>query len=161
LRDVRDGPRSLDELIAFDVAHADVAMSLFGQDLFTAAQRTEGLDAPAYRDALAKLARFRERIATVFASQRLAALVAPVSGPPWRIDTEAGDRAGTASSSAIAAISGYPSVAVPAELLDELPVGIAFVGMPWTEPELVEIAGAFEAARGAFPPPRYLVTVGD
>ena len=161
LHDVRDGPHSLAELIAFDVAHADVAMSLFGQDLFTAAQRTEGLDAPAYRDALAALARLRERVATVFASQRLAALVAPVTGPAWRIDTEAGDRVGAASSSAIAAISGYPSVAVPAELLGDLPVGIAFVGMPWTEPELVEMASAFESARGAFPPPRYLATVGD
>jgi amidase len=161
LRDVQDGPRSLDELMAFDLAHADIAMSLFGQDLFVAAQRTEGLDAPAYRDALASLARFRERVAMAFASQRLAALVAPVTGPAWRIDTEAGDRAETASSSAIAAISGYPSVAVPAEMLRELPVGIAFVGTPWTEPGLVEIASAFEAARGAFAPPRYLETVGD
>jgi amidase len=148
-------------LIAYDVANAGVAMSFFGQDLFQAAQRTQGLDAPAYRDALASLARFRERVATAFASQRLVALVAPVTGPAWRIDTEAGDRAGSASSSAIAAISGYPSVAVPAELLDELPVGIAFVGAPWTEPELVELASAFEAARGAFAPPRYLATVGD
>ena len=161
LRGVRDGPRSLDELIAFDTAHADVTMSLFGQDLFVAARGTQGLDAPAYRDALASLARFRERVAAAFASQRLAALVAPVTGPAWRIDTAAGDRAGSASSSAIAAVSGYPSVAVPAELLNELPVGIAFVGMPWTEPELVEIAGAFETARGAFPPPRYLATIGD
>jgi len=161
LRDVRDGPHSLDELIAFDIAHADVAMSIFGQDLFVSAQRTEGLDAPAYRDALASLARFRERVATTFASQRLAALVAPVTGPAWRIDTETGDRAGTPSSSAIAAVSGYPSVAVPAELLHELPVGIAFVGMPWTEPELTDMASAFEAARGVFPPPRYLATIGE
>jgi amidase len=161
LRDVRDGPRSLDELIAFDLAHADVAMPFFDQDLFVAAQRTEGLDAPAYRDALASLARFRERVATVFATQRLAALVAPVTGPAWRIDTEIGDRVGSASSSAIAAVSGYPSVAVPAELIGDLPVGISFVGTPWTEPQLVEIARAFETARGAFPPPRYLATVGD
>jgi amidase len=161
LRDVRDGPRSLDELITFDIAHAAVAMPLFGQDLFVSAQKTEGLDAPAYRDALAALARFRERVATAFASQRLVALVAPVTGPAWRIDTEVGDRAGTPSSSEVAAISGYPSIAVPAELLDELPVGIAFVGTPWTEPELIEIASAFETARGAFPPPRYLATVGD
>ncbi|HUO67221.1 MAG TPA: amidase family protein, partial [Gammaproteobacteria bacterium] len=59
LRDVHDGPRSLDELIAFDDAHADVTMPFFGQELFTAARRTGGLDAPAYRDALAALAQFR------------------------------------------------------------------------------------------------------
>jgi len=160
LRDVRDGPRSLDELVAFDLSHADVAMPIFGQDLFLSAQRTAGLDAPAYRDAVASLARFRERLATTFAAQQLAALVAPVSSRAWRIDPAAGDRIGVGSST-IAAVSGYPSIAVPAELLDELPVGLAFVGPPWTEPELTDMASAFEAARGAFAAPRYLASVGD
>jgi amidase len=160
LRDVHDGPRSLDELIAFDDAHAEATMPIFGQELFAAARLTGGLDAPAYRDAVAALARFRERLATTFAEQRLTALVAPVSGPAWRVDPAAGDRFDV-SSSAIAAVSGYPSVAVPAELLDELPMAISFVGLPWTEPRLVDVASAFEAARGSFPPPRYLATVGD
>jgi amidase len=160
LRNVRDGPRSLDALIAFDDAHPDVTMPIFGQDLFTAAQRTGGLDAPAYRDALAALARFRERLAATFVERRLGALVAPVTGRAWRVNPAAGDRFAVASST-VAAVSGYPSVAVPAELLDELPVAIALIGRPWSEPELVEIASAFEAARGSFPPPRYLPTVGD
>ena len=160
LKDVQDGPHSLDELMAFDVAHADVTMPIFGQELFAAARQTGGLDAPAYRDALATLARFRERLAATFAEQRLAALVAPVGEPAWRIDPVAGDRFDV-SSSAIAAMSGYPSVAVPAELLGELPVAIALVGQPWTEPQLVDIASAFESARGSFAPPRYLATVGD
>jgi len=160
LSDVRDGPRSLEDVVAFDVAHADVAMPIFGQDLFLAAQKTTGLDAPAYRDAVAALARFRERLRATFAAQQLAALVAPVSSPAWRIDPAAGDRIGV-SSSTIAAVSGYPSIAVPAELLGELPVGLAFVGPPWTEPELTDMAGAFEAARGPFAPPRYLATIGN
>jgi amidase len=160
LRDVRDGPRSLDELVAFDTAHADVVMPLFGQELFVAAQQTAGLDAPAYREARASIARFRERLSTAFASQRLAALVAPVTAPAWRVDPAAGDGLRVASST-IAAVSGYPSVVVPAELLGELPVGVAFVGAPWTEPELTDIASAFEAARGALAGPRYLATIGD
>ena len=160
LRDVRDGPRSLNELVAFDLAHADVAMPIFGQDLFVQALRTSGLDAPAYRDAVASLARFRDRLESTFAAERLDALVAPVTGPARRVDPAAGDRLDVASST-IAAVSGYPSVAVPADLLGELPVGIAFVGAPWTEPELIDIASAFEAARGPFPAPRFLQTVGD
>ena len=159
LRGVRDGPRSLDDLIAFDDAHADVTMPIFGQDLFAAARRTSGLDAADYRDALAALARFRERLAATFAEQRLAALVAPVTGRAWRVDPAAGDRFDVASAT-IAAVSGYPSVAVPAELLDELPVAIALIGRPWTEPKLVDIAAAFEARRGTFARPRYLATVG-
>jgi len=160
LSDVRDGPRSLEEVVAFDLAHRDVAMPIFGQDLFLAALKTTGLDAPAYREAVASLLRFRERLATTLATQRLAALVAPVAARAWRIDPEAGDRI-TVSSSTIAAVSGYPSIAVPAELLDELPVGLAFVGPPWTEPELVDMASSFEAARGTFAPPRYLATAGN
>jgi amidase len=160
LHDVRDGPHSLEELIAFDVSHADVAMPIFAQDLFLAAQKTTGLDAPDYREAIASLARFRERLAATFATQRLAAVVAPVSSVAWRIDPEHGDRFSVGSST-IAAVSGYPSIAVPAELLGELPVGLAFIGPPWTEPELTEMASAFEAARGGFPGPRYLPTVGD
>ena len=135
-------------------------MPIFGQDLFLAALKTTGLDAPAYREAVASLVRFRARLATTFETQRLAALVAPVAARGWRIDPEAGDRI-SISSSTIAAVSGYPSIAVPAELLDELPVGLAFVGPPWTEPELVDVASAFEAARGAFAPPRYLATIGN
>jgi amidase len=160
LRDVRDGPRSLEVVVAFDLAHKDVVMPLFGQDLFLAALKTTGLDAPAYLDAVASLAGFREQLATTFATQRLAALVAPVASRAWRINPEVGDRIGVGSST-IAAVSGYPSIAVPAELLDELPVGLAFVGPPWTEPELTDMASAFEAARGVFAPPRYLATVGN
>ena len=96
----------------------------------------------------------------MFAAQRLDALVAPVSARAWRIDTATGDRLGVASST-IAAVSGYPSVAVPAGLLGELPVGIAFVGAPWHEPALAEIAAAFEAARGPMAPPRFIPTIGD
>ena len=160
LRDASGGPRSLDELVAFDAERAADVMPSFGQELFVAAQSTTGLDAAPYRDALASLAEFRARLAQTFAAQRLDALVAPVSSPAWRVDPSAGDRVGVASSG-VAAVSGYPSVAVPAGLLGELPVGIAFIGAPWREPALAEIAAAFEASRGPLAPPRFLATSGD
>jgi len=160
LRGVSDGPRSLDELVEFDAAHKVDVMPIFGQDLFVAAQRTTGLDAAPYREAVAAIAGFRTRLAATFAAQRLDALVAPANGPAWRVDPSAGDRLGVASST-ISAVSGYPSVAVPAELLGELPVGIAFIGRPWREPALTEIAAAFEIARGPLAPPRFLATIGD
>jgi amidase len=160
LRDVRDGPHSLDDLVEFDATHATDVMPIFGQELFSAAQRTTGLDAEPYRAAVASIAAFRARLAETFAARRLDALVAPVSGPAWRIDPVAGDKLGVASAT-IAAVSGYPSVAVPAELLGELPVGVAFIATPWREPALAEIAAAFEATRGPFAPPRFLSTIGD
>ncbi|HUL82802.1 MAG TPA: amidase [Gammaproteobacteria bacterium] len=160
LRGVRDGPRSLDELVAFDAAHAADVMPLFGQELFEAAQRTAGFDDPDYRAAVATIAEFRVRLATIFAARRLDALVAPVGAPAWRIDPSAGDRFAVGSST-IAAVSGYPSVAVPAQLLGGLPVSIAFVGTPRREPALAQIAAAFETARGPLAPPGFLETIGD
>src|SRR5690606_1267170 len=41
--------RTLADLIAFNAAHADVEMPLFGQNLFTPAQATAGLESEEYR----------------------------------------------------------------------------------------------------------------
>ena len=43
--------RSLADVIAFDNAHARAEMALFGQDTFEDAQKTRGLDDPAYKKA--------------------------------------------------------------------------------------------------------------
>jgi amidase len=160
LASVTTGPRSLAELVAFDAAHAADVMPLFGQELLIAAQQTPGLDAQRYRDALATLADFRGRLAARFEADAVDAFVAPVSSRAWRIDPAAGDRMGVASAT-VAAVSGYPSIAVPAQLLDELPVAIAFIGKPGDEDRLVEIGAAFEAARGPLPEPKFLPTLDD
>lgn len=47
---------------------------------------------------------------------------------------------------------GLPAVSVPVMLTPEgLPVGVQFVGMPWSEDLLLELAIRFERARGPFP----------
>jgi amidase len=61
----------------------------------------------------------------------------------------------------LAAVSGYPSVAVPAELVRGLPVGIAFIGRPQSEALLIEMAAVFERARGALPAPEFLPTLEE
>jgi amidase len=160
LRGVRSGPRSLDELMAFNSAHAADVMPFFGQELFVAAQKTQGLDDPSYLEAIATIGEFRARLAEAFASQRLAAIVAPVTSRAWVVDMAAGDRIEIGSST-IAAVTGYPSVAVPAALIDELPVAIAFIGKPGDDRHLLAIAAAFEAARGGFPAPRFLPSAAD
>ena len=45
------GVRSLADVIAFDKAHERQEMSLFGQDTFENAQKTKGLNDPAYKKA--------------------------------------------------------------------------------------------------------------
>ncbi len=148
-------PGSLAGLIDFDSAHADAVMPAFGQDLFLAAEARGGLDAPAYRAAVAaSRGVLRERLAALFAGRRLDALVAPVNAPAPPLGAEGG-AAAQVSSSSIAAVSGYPSIAVPAGLIRGLPVGIAFIGRPESETELLRIAAVFERVRGPVPLPSF------
>jgi amidase len=152
-------PSSLAGLITFDREHASKVMPYFGQELFLAAMDSGGLDDPEYRQAVAESQGWlRTRLASLFAGEQLDALVAPVNPPAPKVDLEHGDRI-PLSSSSIAAVSGYPSVAVPGGLVDGLPVGLAFVGKPYTEAALIEIAAAFERLRGPLPPPTFLPTL--
>jgi amidase len=157
---VRGGPRSLEELIEYDTAHAAEVMPFFGQDLLIAAHETHGLDSPVYVEARATVERFRASLASLFADQRLDALVAPANSRAWIVDWVAGDDH-TVGSSAIAAVSGYPSVTVPTSIANELPLGLALIGTPHGEAALLEVAAVFEAARGEWPPPRFLPMVAD
>ena len=78
----------------------------------------------------------------------LDALIAPTNGPAWMIDHVNGDSFHIGSSS-LAAVSGYPNVTVPAGFVSGLPIGVSFMGKPWNEKQLIEIAYAFEQATGA------------
>ena len=158
LAGVDEGPGSLAELIAFNAANAAVVMPHFGQDILVAAAARGDLDSAEYREALAASRDVvRERLAGLFGADDLDALIAPANGPAWPIDYSQGDLAGIPTSS-VAAISGYPSVVVPAAVLDGHPIALAFIGEPLSEPLLIGIAAAFEAARGDFGAP---ALVGD
>ncbi len=59
----------------------------------------------------------------------------------------------SAGSLALAAISGYPSITVPAGFVSGLPIGLSFIAKPWNEKQLIEIAYAFEQTTGVRRPP--------
>ena len=147
---------TLDSLIAFNEENADTVMPLFGQDIFQMATETGGLGDEAYLAALANSGDYmRNLLDSVFGQHDLDALVALSNGPAWKTDAVYGDRI-IVSSSAFAAISGYPSITVPGRLIKELPVALSFIGQAHQEPRLIDIAAAFEGRRGQFPPPRFL-----
>ncbi len=144
---------SLAELIAYNDANADAVMPYFGQEIFLEAEEKGDLTDEAYLSALEESKAISQRIIGELVQEHdLDALIAPTNGPSWKIDLVNGDSFGIGSSS-LAAISGYPAITVPAGFVSGLPVGVSFVGMPWNEKQLIEMAYAFEQTTGVRKPP--------
>jgi amidase len=151
--------RSLADVIAFNEANRTREMPFFGQELMVRAQKKGPLTEKAYRDALAKNLRLsrKEGIDKVMDRLRLDALVAPTGSPAWITDLVNGDHFLGASSTP-AAVAGYPSITVPAGSAFGLPVGISFIGRPWTEARLLALAYAYEQATRHRRPPAFPAT---
>ena len=148
LRDWASGAatRSLDDIIAFNAAHADRALR-FGQDIFLAAAATRG--------DLSEAEYFSARQMDLRASRTL--------GLDAYMDRHQLDAVlfPGAAGAAIAAKAGYPSVQVPAGFVSgigeretpDYPFGITFTGRAWSEPTLLRLAYAFEQATQLRRPP--------
>jgi amidase len=151
--------RSLDDLIAFNKAHADAEMPYFGQEIFEMSAKKGSLASSTYRQALTKcrdLSR-RKGLDATFAKHRVDAIVAPTQGPPGLIDLVNGDPGGGSSTSPCA-VAGYPAITVPMGYTHGLPLGVTFMGRAWSEAVLIKLAYAFEQAAQARKAPRYLGT---
>jgi amidase len=81
--------------------------------------------------------------------------MAPTGSPAWKTDLINGDHF-MGGSSSLAAIAGYPAIAVPMGFIDELPVDVSFFGKAWSEPLLLEIAFAYEQGTKHRRAPRYI-----
>ena len=148
--------RSLADLIAFDKDHAQQEMTLFGQELFEAAEKTKGLDDPAYKKARRDsfTAAGPNGIDALLKKYNVVALVGPTAGPAWKIDAVNGDSFSGGGAGNLAAVAGYPHLTVPMGLVKGLPVGLSFMGPKWSEALLLDLGYAYEQARGPFPAPK-------
>jgi len=136
--------RSLEQLIEFN-KQTPRELVLFGQELFVRANATASLDDVAYKTALTDSKRLAgaEGIGRLLKSERLDLIVAPTTGPAWRIDLVSGDGY-PGSFSTLPAVSGYPHLTVPMGAVRDLPVGISFIGPPLSEPLLLGAGYAYE-----------------
>ena len=160
------GPRSLQDLIAFNEKNRDREMPYFEQEFFKLAQEKGGpLTDQAYLDAIKEcrdLAAAQGLDATL-RKHNPDAIVAPTLGPIMPIDLTLGDHlippwATQYWAPSVAAVAGYPHISVPAGYVSGVPVGISFMASAWSEPTLIKIAYAFEQATKYRKPPRFLVT---
>lgn len=152
--------RTLAEIIAFNTANASREMPFFGQETFIEAQATKGLDDPDYLQALA-ISRdgARATLTRLLADNKVAVLVAPTYGPAWLTDPVHGDQYEGPSASGLPAMAGYPHLTVPMGQVMGLPVGLSFVGPPWSEALLLNAGDAYERVRGPLPGPTFAPSV--
>lgn len=147
---------TLEELIAFNRAHAEQELPYFGQELFELAQQKGPLTEQEYLDARAECLRLArdEGIDAVMRQHNLDALCMPTAEPAWKIDLIDGDHS-MGGASQPAAIAGYPAISVPAGHTFGLPIGVTFMGQAYSEPQLIGYAYAFEQATKARRAPTY------
>ena len=111
----------------------------FGQDIFLAAQATNGIG-DVEKKALSNLARLtRDGFEKLMIENKLDALVTPGSDV-----------------APVLAIGGFPGISVPAGYdYKGVPFGICFGGLKGSEPKLIEIAYGFEQATKIRKPPSF------
>ena len=149
--------KTLADAIAFNSANARTELKFFGQEIFEAAESTDGFSDPAYQQALANdhLRGRTNGIDAVLAQYNLDAVIAPSGGPGWTTDLLNGDHF-VFGSTTVCAIAGYPIVNVPMGNYFGMPVGISFMGTAFSEPKLIKLAYGFEQATKARIVPKFL-----
>jgi amidase len=140
-----DGPRSLAEAIAYEDAHRDVELEFFGHECFEQAVATGGRASADYAPARARNLAWALEQCLEPALGDVDLVIAPSYGPAWKNDLTLGGHPASYSGICSApAIAGWPIATVPMGLVSGLPVGLALVGRPGSEPVLLAAAAAFE-----------------
>lgn len=151
---VAEEVNSFAELVAFNSARGEEALGPFGQEYLEQAAAIDlETDQASYQAALASSRDLAEAMLNEFLqAQGADAIILPSYSKAWPIDPDAGDGFGT---SGPAAISGYPSITVPATFNGNLPLGISVVGLPWSEATLLSLAAELERELDAWQAPQF------
>ncbi len=151
--------KSLSDVIRFNSEHEPTAMPFFKQETLITSNDKGDTNSKEYKDALAKTFSSQKIISDLMQANNLDALCGITNGLAGCIDLINGDYDTGFSLSSPAAISGFPHITVPMGLVQELPIGISFMGTAYTEPKLLEVAYAYEQASMKRVAPKFLVSM--
>jgi amidase len=151
--------RSLAEIVASGKFHK---LSLEGF-LSSAERFANGFEEPEYKERLLRNQRTRQTLISVFAEQKLDALVYPLQK---RLVVPLTELNQTDRNGILAAVTGFPAITVPAGFSLPtataplgVPIGMDILGKPWSEGRLIELAYSFEQRVHARKAPRSAPTL--
>jgi amidase len=155
--------RTLADLIAFNRAHASSELALYDQGTFEDAEKTKGLEDPAYIKARETSFRLAgpEGIDRLMRENNIVALVGPTMPPSWKIDAVNGDQIAGGGAGGLAAVAGYPHLTVPMGLVKGLPVGLSFIGTKWDDARILSLGYAYEQASHRRAAPKFYPTIEE
>jgi amidase len=159
-----DGVKSLDDVIQYEDANADIEQPHFGHEFFTMAVAAGGRATAEYQEARARNLTWAIDSCLTPALADADVLLAPAYGPAWKSDlTISGHATALSSGSTMpAAVAGWPIASVPIGLVDGLPVGVTILGRAHDEWTILAAARRIEAVvnattqlpRATFQPPQ-------
>ena len=140
--------KTLSELIAFNEENKDDVLKHFDQSHFYDSNKTTS-QKEEYLIALERVLQTRDEIDSFIEEYNIEALVGLSWSPAWAINHDGGDDEAIAEykfwvNGSFAAMAGYPHITIPFEYVDNLPIGMSFIGSKWDDKKLIEFAYAAE-----------------
>lgn len=157
--------RTLEELIAFNEANANIELALYDQSIFVASQAIGSLDDPDYikaRDTVGKATR-QDGVDKLLKDNDVAVLVSPSGAVSPRVDPANGDvwPSRWPGAGSMAARAGYPHATVPMGGVRNISVGLSFIGGKNTDANILGYAFAYEQRSMKRLEPHYLAGAED
>ena len=139
---------TLGELIAYNEENKDDILKHFDQSHFYDSNKTTS-QKEEYLIALERVLQSRGEIDSFIKEYDIEALVGLSWSPAWAINHDGGDDEAIAEykfwvNGSFAAMAGYPHITIPFEYVDNLPIGMSFIGSKWDDKKLIEYAYAAE-----------------
>lgn len=148
---------TMQDVIDFNLAHAESELALFGQEYFELAAAIDlAGDYESYATALALSRQLaEEHLNRYLVDLGASAIVLPAYGPSWPIPPVEGPGYSFGTSTP-AAVAGYPAITIPGKFEGVLPVGLSIIGKPWSEASIIALASQLETSLGGFQPPQFI-----